>query len=283
MPKISVIIPIYNTQNYLEKCLDSVINQTFKDIEIICVNDCSKDNSLEILKKYSKKDKRIKIIDFIENKGPASARNEALNIAKGEYIAFIDSDDWIDLDFYEKLYNKAIKTKADIIKGANLQGYYNDKYINYPDLNSKIPKNKYEFNKQYTSAIYKLEFLEKNSIKFPTDLIFHEDPYFILLAIYYSKNIVIENTAQYHVLIRDNSLSRNIKVKQIKDFILYVEKIMNFFKSKLNNKDYSFILNMLYKQIFAFRELHTKKDDKYYNELTKLYIEILLQYKKIIQ
>ena len=125
MPKISVIIPIYNTQNYLEKCLDSVINQTFKDIEIICVNDCSKDNSLEILKKYSKKDKRIKIIDFKENKGPASARNEALNIAKGEYISFIDSDDWINLDFYEKLYFSSQNSFIDIIKGT-INFYFDD-------------------------------------------------------------------------------------------------------------------------------------------------------------
>ena len=116
MPKVSVIIPIYNTEKYLRKCLDSVCNQTLSDIEIICVNDCSTDNSLEILEEYASKDNRIKLIDFKENKGAAVARNAGIDEAKGEYIGFVDSDDFIDLDFYEKLYNKAVKSGADCVK-----------------------------------------------------------------------------------------------------------------------------------------------------------------------
>ena len=91
MPKVSVIIPVYNTENYLRKCLDSVINQTLDDIEIICINDCSTDNSLNILKEYASKDERIKIIEFKENKGASVARNTGIAESNGEYIGFLIS------------------------------------------------------------------------------------------------------------------------------------------------------------------------------------------------
>ena len=108
MSKVSVIIPVYNAEKYLKKCLDSVINQTLPDIEIICVNDCSKDSSLNILKEYSLKDERIKIIDCEQNGGESVARNIGIDNASGDYLAFVDNDDVIDLDFFEKLYNRAI-------------------------------------------------------------------------------------------------------------------------------------------------------------------------------
>ena len=104
MAKISVIIPVYNTEKYLRRCLDSVCNQTLSDIEIICINDCSTDNSLEILREYSAKDERVKVIDFKKNKGAAVARNIGIDEAQGECLGFVDSDDFVDLDFSEKLY-----------------------------------------------------------------------------------------------------------------------------------------------------------------------------------
>ena len=101
---ISVIIPVYNAEKFLKSCLDSVVNQTYKNLEIILVDDGSKDNSLEICKQYEKKDKRIKLI-CKKNGGAASARNLALTIAKGDYITFVDSDDFINLEMYEYLYS----------------------------------------------------------------------------------------------------------------------------------------------------------------------------------
>lgn len=117
MPKVSVIIPVYNTEKFLRKCLDSVCNQTLQDIEIICINDCSTDGSLEILREYAGKDNRIKLIELLENCGAAKARNIGIDIAEGEYLGFVDSDDFIDLDFYKKLYGKAKETDADAVKG----------------------------------------------------------------------------------------------------------------------------------------------------------------------
>lgn len=107
-PKISVIVPVYNTESYLERCLDSLINQTFKEIEIIIVNDGSTDNSNKIIQKYERKYEGKVISLYIENKGPGEARNFGIKYASGKYVGFIDSDDWIDSKMYEKLYNKAI-------------------------------------------------------------------------------------------------------------------------------------------------------------------------------
>ena len=95
MPKISVIVPIFNVEKYLKECLESIINQTFKDIEIICINDGSTDNSLDILNQYAEKDNRIKVITQ-SNQGLSAARNTGIKYANGEYISFIDSDDYID-------------------------------------------------------------------------------------------------------------------------------------------------------------------------------------------
>ena len=113
-PIISVIIPIYNTEEDLEECLDCILNQTFKEIEVICIDDKSEDNSLNILKNYAKEDSRIKIISFNENLGQSAARNEGIKISKGKYIYFIDSDDKIDLNTLEELYNFIEKHAQDM-------------------------------------------------------------------------------------------------------------------------------------------------------------------------
>lgn len=110
---ISVIIPIYNAELYLQKCLDSVVNQTLKDIEVICVDDGSTDNSVDIIKKYMMSDSRIKLFQQ-SNKGAGAARNYGLKYAIGKYVHFLDSDDWLDLSAYEKTHNVIEETKSDI-------------------------------------------------------------------------------------------------------------------------------------------------------------------------
>lgn len=113
-PKISIIVPVYKAEPYLRKCIDSILNQTFKDFELILVDDGSPDRCGEICDEYALKDSRIKIIHK-ENSGRSSARNVGLDIAQGEYIGFVDSDDWIEPDMYEVLYSKAKIESADII------------------------------------------------------------------------------------------------------------------------------------------------------------------------
>ena len=108
--KVSIIIPVYNVEKYLRQCLDTVINQTFKDIEIICVNNGSFDNSLQIIKEYQQKDERIILINLTQNKGVSNARNEGIKSAKGNYIAFVDADDCLEDKYIEKL----LEVHADI-------------------------------------------------------------------------------------------------------------------------------------------------------------------------
>ena len=113
MPKVSIIIPFYNTEKYIGKCLETVVNQTLDDIEVICVNDCSTDNSLDVVYDFANKDKRIKVINNPLNMKQGASRNIGIKMATGEYIGFIDSDDWIDLDYFEKLYVAVKKHNPD--------------------------------------------------------------------------------------------------------------------------------------------------------------------------
>ena len=116
MPKVSVIVPVYNVEKYIDKCLESLVNQTLKDIEIIIVNDGSTDNSIKIVEEYKEKYKNKIIYLEKENGGLSDARNYGIQYAKGEYIAFLDSDDYVDRKMYEKLYNKAIENNSDIVE-----------------------------------------------------------------------------------------------------------------------------------------------------------------------
>lgn len=212
MCKVSIIIPVYNAEKYLEKCLNSVIKQTLKDIEIICINDGSTDGSLNILQKYSEKDKRFIIIDQ-KNSGLSYSRNKGLSVAKGEFIGFVDSDDWIDEDFYEKLYDAAIEYKADIAAGNILRVHDNEEnkfYIKYDEIKiakktnkkyklAEIPENCYIWNK-----IYNRKILEKIDLKFREGIVY-EDLVFTHKVLFYMSNLVtVPNVTYYYY---DNPLS----------------------------------------------------------------------------
>ncbi len=128
---VSIIIPVYNTSRYLNQALDSVINQTYRNLQIICVNDGSTDNSLSILKEYARKDERIEIIS-LNNSGPSAARNHGLKKARGEYIAFLDSDDWMDLDTIENARTLMIKNNTDIVLWGYQKEYGSQSIPVYP-------------------------------------------------------------------------------------------------------------------------------------------------------
>lgn len=135
--KVSIIVPVYNAEKYLNRCIESLINQTLGEIEIIFVNDGSTDNSINILKSYKEKDKRIVIIDKI-NEGVSEARNQGISKAKGDYIFFVDSDDWIDLDTLEKMYKTAIKDNIDIVMCSYVREFKDHSKEKSIDLNDKI-------------------------------------------------------------------------------------------------------------------------------------------------
>ena len=124
--KVSVILPVYNVSDYLRQCMDSIVGQTLKDIEIICVDDGSTDDSLAILKEYEAKDQRVKVIQQA-NAGAGAARNKGLEIATGEYLSFLDSDDFVDVNMYEQLYLKAKAKDIDVVY-CNCNIYKDKKY-----------------------------------------------------------------------------------------------------------------------------------------------------------
>lgn len=178
MTKLSVIIPIYNVEKYIPQCLDSILNQVFKDFEIICVNDGSSDNSLSVLQSYKAKDDRIIIIDK-KNEGSGVARNAGLSIAKGDYIYFIDGDDWVEENVFDKIIAKADELNTDILifgglsyyEGKGKKGGYSadklpKKYLNKVFSAKDIKKDIFKFPSTAWTKLYKRDFLIKNNIKF---------------------------------------------------------------------------------------------------------------------
>jgi len=248
MPKVSVIVPVYNVEPYLRRCLESLVNQTLKDIEIICINDCSPDKSLAILKEYAKKDERVKIIDFKKNQGVSVARNSGMKIAKGEYIGFCDSDDYVDLDFYEKLYGLAKEKNADITKGVwKVAGA--GLITNFNEL---ILKHKGYFTYQFYTAIYRNKMLKKHKVKFPIGERPSEDICFSNHAGIVAKNIYVLNNTFYNYVIRDNSATK----------VTYCYKIIC---SVI--RCYSIVLNRLDKE--------AKKDKNYINIYIYTYTQFI--------
>ena len=213
---VSVIIPVYNTEQYLRQCLDSVINQTFQDIEIIIVNDGSTDNSVNIIKEYQQKDSRIVFVDFSNHKGVSDARNVGIKLVKSEYITFVDSDDWVKKDYVKTLYDNIIKYNCDIVV-TNF--YFHDKDKNriniYPDFcyrdNFCDNKNKEKlfslrFNWQIWAKIYKRDFVIKNQISFAGKMM--EDILFTYEAILIADNIIfIDEKNYFYRTFRKNSLT----------------------------------------------------------------------------
>ena len=198
MPKISVIIPVYNVEKYLRQCLDSVVNQTFRDIEIICVNDGSTDGSLAILEEYSSKDNRIVVINQ-ENSGQSAARNNGLRIATGEYIAFLDSDDYMELNLCEIAYQKAKLTDADIT--MYFFDTFGEDFLNMSAIDiildddivsrdKKIDAINENFNVIW-NMLYKRSFLQNNNILFLENVIFEDVPFSIKCACLCNKIAVI--------------------------------------------------------------------------------------------
>ena len=158
MPAVSVIVPVFNSEAFLDKCLESLACQTLADLEVICVDDHSTDGSPAILNRRTAGDSRFKVITFADNRGPSAARNAALDAALGEYVAFVDSDDFIAPDFLEKLYQAAVSGDADVAKGT-LKNYDPVKGVSYQreifNLNYRIKEHKAWFFMTYTSAIYR--------------------------------------------------------------------------------------------------------------------------------
>lgn len=247
-------------EKYLPKCLESLIKQTLKDIEIICVNDGSMDNSLAILKEFASKDSRIRIIDN-QHQGVAKTRNTGIEQSTGEYIGFVDSDDYIDIDFFEKLYNSATKSNSDIaiasiLKHKNFFNIYNAKYTKEETAITiqdkiKLCEDKKHFFFYAWNKIYHSGFIKENNIKFSEGQIY-EDVMFAIKALYYSNKIISVYGTKYHYIEHENSLTKykDKTGEKEHDLIKAYSDLQEFCNSK--NIEISERLNYYTKENFGF-------------------------------
>lgn len=269
-PKIAIIIPVYNTSKYLKKCLDSVINQTYKNYDVIIVNDGSTDNSLEIIKNYINKNSNITLINQ-KNMGLSSARNNAIKKVNSDYFLFLDSDDYLDLN--------ALKILVDNLNNEDLLRYqmrdikedlYIDRnYITFKNLNGKEAI-KYLIDSYYTEPactyLYKTKFYKENNFKF-MDKLYHEDygliPYVIIKA---NKITAIEDKIYFYVQ-REGSITKNKKniLKRYKDIKKQYDNLIEKLKEEdFENKSYliSYLTNNLFYKLVLLDKENYKKELK---------------------
>ena len=278
-PQVSIIVPAYNVENYIERCLNSLVNQTFKDIEIITINDGSTDKSLELLNKYAKEDIRISVID-LGDEGVSYCRNLGIEKANGKYIMFVDSDDWIDSSMVEVMYKKAEENKLDLVMCSYIREFKDhskEKIFNLPEeIIYKEDKVKNELLRKLVGPIkeelsnpemldalgtvwgklYRADILKENKLKFVDlkEIGSAEDTLFNIFTFNYLKKVMFLNKSMYHYW-RDNPKSvtsqynpklkeqRKVFFKYISDFI----KENNFeqvFEEALNNRICTSVLGL---------------------------------------
>lgn len=284
--KLSIIIPIYNVEEYLRKCLDSVINQTYKNLEIICINDGSPDNSYKILEEYSNKDSRIVVITQ-KNKGVAAARNQGLLKATGDFITFVDPDDWIELDYYETALNALTKNEVDVF----CCGIYDEYENRTVKRENKLPvkeiitdKNEfltyifkresyknfcgYIWNKVYKSNLFE-------NVKFDETLYVGEDLLVSVELALKANTYFYTNSAYYHYLQRDSSAVHSVDlIKRETLLTAYTEILDLLYKYKINQETIIWIKRFRTYHASNLAEIaisqnNSVKLDKYKNEIKK--------------
>ncbi|MBQ0065927.1 MAG: glycosyltransferase family 2 protein [Firmicutes bacterium] len=268
MSKVSILVPVYNVENCLEKCLDSLINQTYKDIEIVVINDGSTDLSKKILDDYTEKDKRI-IVRNYKNSGIAITRNRALKYATGDYLMFVDSDDYIDLDMVEVMVHTLEKDQSDICICGFTQDYrYGKLYrkvckdgilTSIEALHSLVDNrgvNNYPWAKLYKRECFK-------DVEFPDGETTFEDAYTILRAIAQSKKISTLSKRYYHYVQRNGSLTNRMSLETVYTMRISFEYQEVYLKKEFPNEKFNFntqYYNADMMILYAAMLHHTRKD-----------------------
>ena len=286
MVKVSVIIPVYNVEIFLEECLDSVVNQTLKDIEIICVNDGSTDNSLSILESYAKKDNRIKIINQ-ENQGVSVSRNNGLKISAGKYICFLDSDDYLEVNTLMESFNISEQYSLDIclFKLINFDDItkkqFTEEYYDMPFLKELVGNNVFNchdigetlFRISVTvhSKLFKRDLI--STMRFPEGLIF-EDNAFFTEAIFKAERVFFLDKYLYHRRLRAGSVT-NSNNERFMDWIEIYNLLIEITKDYGFYDDYKKVL--YYKAIsnsyVKFKEIDEKYKEAFFKKLKEDYIQ----------
>lgn len=234
-PGISIIVPIYNVEKYLQRCIDSILKQTFKDFELILVDDGSPDKCGEICDEYKKKDSRVRVIHK-ENGGLSDARNAGLDIAKGDYIGFVDSDDFINKNMYQVLYEAIINTRAEVSQ-CKFKYFSNEseiKEINYGDEEYKLYRNTEAIESVIENEILNVNVWNKlysrhlfKDIRFPKGKI-HEDEFVTYKLFFYSNRICYVNKELYYYFNNSQGIMRSNSILKKLDWIEAIEERNEF-------------------------------------------------------
>lgn len=282
---VSIIVPIYKVDQYLERCVDSIINQTYANIEIILVDDGSPDKCPILCDNYAKKDSRVKVIHK-KNGGLSDARNAGLNIASGDYIAFVDSDDWIETDFVENLYRNAKKENADISiigvtlvwdKGGKKRLSYEEGYYIFDKENAiRELLVQQKFSCMVCQKLYKKYIFDE--VRFPVGKLY-EDVAISLSTFLKAEKVVVFGKSGYNYYQRSNSIVNSCFDIRKLDFLSYCQDIIKFSDSQ--NKRYDTEAHIFYlralmmfvlqlyqeveqnKQLVVYLENEIKKNKKY--------------------
>lgn len=285
MPQISVVLPVYNVEEYLRQCLDSLANQTFEDFEVICVNDGSGDSSLSILEEYASEDERFKIISQ-ENKGLSGARNTGMDYIKGRYLLFLDSDDWLELNALELLYNHANALNSEMVifpyryfnqetkqyeendftKLNMFDSSVDNKNFNYKNIPETVFRIPHESIK-----LYDVKTLKKLAVKFPEGLNY-EDAYFFYKIFFKLNKVSIIRTPIYNYRIRNDSICTTGTEKSF-DIFKILTSIKNFLKEDEIYESFKdeFILFTVINLKFVYLRLDERFRDRYLEKIKKNY------------
>ncbi|MDO4986755.1 MAG: glycosyltransferase [Candidatus Saccharibacteria bacterium] len=266
--KVSVCVPIYNAQKYLKECLDSLIGQSLKELQIVCVDDGSTDGSLKILKEYAKKYRNIKIIHQ-KNQGLGGARNTGIANADGEYVGFVDADDFVEKNMFEKLYNLAKQNNCDIAM-CNLK--FTDKntkkHLWYKPYTGKIDGDFLDRNIQPWNKIVSRKLLDRTKFEFYPK---NGDDMFIVLMLE-ANGIISTDERLYHYRIEQGSMSTSFKVQNFINFINCTDaQIINYKNTKYAGKlDEYFEYRMIYVLIQSLAIFAMKKEKKLFKKYKAL-------------
>ncbi|MBE5805366.1 MAG: glycosyltransferase [Clostridiales bacterium] len=270
MIKVSVVVPVYNVENYIEKCLNSLVNQTLEEIEIIIVNDGSTDNSENIIKKYSEKYfKKIKYL-IKENGGLSDARNYGIKYATGEYIAFLDSDDYVSFDLYEKMYNKAIECNADYVE-CDFIWKYDDRELNDIGYVYKDKKEMMIFARVVAwNKLIKRQIVVDNKIEFPKGLRYEDIEFFYKIMPYIKSFSFVKEPLIYYSQRGDSII--NTQNERTRDIFIVLKNVINYYKEKELYEKYKDELEYIYIRLLlcsSFLRIVKIKNKKLRNKLLK--------------